>query len=253
MELVTAVLGLLALLVLVGWLWARQNITTATVYSWQTALRFTDGAFDGLLAPGRYRHLKRRTTLRIVDTRKQLVTIPGQEILTRDNINIRITLVAGFSIDDPVKALTEVANYHTDFYMRAQLVLRARISDLTLDDVLVARAAFDEILLADAQPEAEALGLSLHSLAIKDIMLPGNLKRAYAGVLEAKKEAERLLENARGETAVLRSLANSSKAYAGNPTLLQARIIQSLGSGGNSIVFAADPAQPVTVRPKGKG
>jgi hypothetical protein len=71
-------------------------------------------------------------------------------------------------------------------------------------------------------------------------MLPANLKRAFAGVLEAQKEAQRQLEKARGEQAVLRNLANSSAMYASNPMLLQARLVQVLDGGNNNVVFKTD-------------
>jgi hypothetical protein len=77
-------------------------------------------------------------------------------------------------------------------------------------------------------------------LAVRDVMLPANLKKAYSGALEAQKEAQKNLEKARGEQAVLRSLANSSKLYEEHPSLLQARVIQALANGNNSIVFGAD-------------
>lgn len=230
------------------WFW-----THTTVFDFQTGLLFTDGRFTRLLEAGRHRRRLRRTSVRIIDRRPLLVTVPGQDVLTRDKINVRISLALRYGVADPLKVETASVNHQSELYTRAQLILRARIADLALDEVLEARSAFDAALAADVAPEAEALGLELHSIAIRDIMLPGNLKRAYSGILEARKEAERLLETARGEQAVLRSLANSSKSYAANPGLLQARIIQALAAGGNSIVFSADPTQPVTVKPKGKG
>lgn len=89
------------------------------------------------------------------------------------------------------------------------------------------------------QSSTEELGLSVESITIKDIIVPASIRRAYAGILEAQKEARKKLEQARGEQAVLRNLANSSAMYDKNPALLQARLIQALSSGHNSIVFNA--------------
>lgn len=83
-------------------------------------------------------------------------------------------------------------------------------------------------------------------------MLPANLKKAFAGILEAKKEAQKQLEKARGEQAVLRNLANSSAMFDGNPMLLQARIIQSLSNGNNTVIFNA-PDNDIVVPKKVSG
>ena len=71
-------------------------------------------------------------------------------------------------------------------------------------------------------------------------MLPTNIKKAFSGILEEQKEAQRQLEKARGEQAVLRKLANVSGLYDVNPMLPQARLIQALSAGNNSVVFNAD-------------
>ena len=71
-------------------------------------------------------------------------------------------------------------------------------------------------------------------------MLPANLKKAFSGIIEAKKEAQTQLEKARGDQAVLRNLANAAGLYDANPQLLQARIIQTLANGNNTIVFGAN-------------
>ena len=77
-------------------------------------------------------------------------------------------------------------------------------------------------------------------------MLPNNLKRAYAGVLEAQKEAERRLEQARGEQAVVRSLANTARMLGENPALVQARMLQALDTGGNTLVFGSTDLATLT-------
>lgn len=77
-------------------------------------------------------------------------------------------------------------------------------------------------------------------------MLPANLKKAFSGILEARKESQTQLEKARGEQAVLRNLANAAGLYETNPQLLQARIIQTLANGNNTIVFGAEEKPVVT-------
>jgi hypothetical protein len=86
---------------------------------------------------------------------------------------------------------------------------------------------------------------------VRDVMLPGELKRAYASVIVTRKEGEAALERARAETAALRGLANAGRTLADNPGLLQLRILQELGSSsGNTVVFGAPDGLPAA-RPNG--
>ena len=94
------------------------------------------------------------------------------------------------------------------------------------------------------------IGVELLDVDIRDVMLPGELKRAFAAVIAARKEGEAALERARGETAALRSLANAGRMLDDNPGLLQLRILQEVGqSSGNTIVFGAPEAAVTAARP----
>lgn len=243
---------LLVLLVLaLAWL-AWRHLRRVIVYDFQQALLYRNGRFQRLLEPGAYHILVPWQRIDVADTRRTLATIPGQEILTRDQIALRLSLSCAYRIADPLKALRGSSHYVAEFYAACQLVLREHLAGLTLDDYLAARADTDARLAERIAAAAEPLGLAVETVAVRDIMLPGGLKRAYAGVLEARKEAERRLEEARGEQAVLRSLANAARLYAESPALMQARMIQALGQGGNTLVFGADPAAAATAPPKSR-
>lgn len=219
------------------------------IYDFQTALLYRDGRFVRRLEPGAHFLFKPVHRVEIADTRRALVTVPGQEILTKDLVNLRLSLSCGYRLADPVKALRDWSGYLPEFYAACQLAMRAHVAGLTLDELLTGRAETDAQLREAIAAKAKDYGLEVEAVAVRDIMLPGSLKRAYAGVLEARKEAERRLEEARGEQAVLRSLANAARLYADNPALVQARVIQALDSGGNTVVFGAvaeklPPAKP---------
>lgn len=212
-------------------------VASVTVYEFQRGLLYRNGAFSRILGPGKYYYFRPVTTVDILDIRKKLVTLSSQEILTKDPVNVKITLAGFYEIVDPVKARHAAEHYITEFYNHAQLLLRDIVSTLPLDTLVEKTGEIDEQLLTGISEKAEELGLAVTRLAIKDIMLPASLKKAYSGVIEAQKEAQRLLEKTRGEQAALRSLANSSKMYDANPELLQARLIQALESGGNTLVI----------------
>jgi regulator of protease activity HflC (stomatin/prohibitin superfamily) len=225
-------------------------IAGITIFDFQKGLLYRSGSFVKLLDAGRYRYLKSRSVIQIVDTRKKLISLSGQDILTKDNVNVKISLAGFYQIADPVKANRQSQNYADELYNIAQMALRNIAGSFTLDALLEKKSEMDAMLLATVAPKAEELGLSVSTIAMKDIMLPANLKKAYSGVLEAQKEAQRQLEKARGEQAVLRSLANASVLYESNPMLLQARIIQALSVGNNTIVFGADDKLTINEKPK---
>jgi regulator of protease activity HflC (stomatin/prohibitin superfamily) len=220
------------------WIW--KNLSSTTIYQYQKGLRFKDGKLVAQLDAGHYRYFAKRSSIEVFDMRKSALQLSGQEILTKDNIGIRITAVGQIQITDAVKIMQTTESYMADVYAVAQLSLRDAVSQVTLDELLASKSKLDQKLQGDVAVKCSELGIAVSGLAVRDIMLPANLKKAYGGVLEAQKDALRNVEKARGEQAVLRSLANSSKLYSENPSLLQARVIQALATGNNSIVFGAD-------------
>jgi regulator of protease activity HflC (stomatin/prohibitin superfamily) len=232
---------IVVLLMLAGlgvWLW--KNLTSTTVFEYQKGLLFKDGKLSRELDAGHYRYLSKRSTIEVFDLRRRALDLIGQEILTKDNVSIRLSVVGQIQVTEPMKVLQQSESYMAEVYALTQLALRDAVSTMTLDELLVNRTALDQLIQSNVTERANDMGLSITNLAVRDIMLPPNLKKAYAGVLEAQKNAQVNLEKARGEQAVLRSLANSSKLYAENPSLLQARVIQALSTGKNTIVFGAD-------------
>lgn len=220
--------------------WWRRNIRIVTVRDYESGLLYKNGSFIGVLSAGRYRLLKDRDSMDVVDRRNAELFIPQQNVLTKDAINIRINLTGTYRVDDPNLYRLGGTRPQTELYIHAQLAFRDGVGSLTLDEVLEKKSTLGETLTASLADKARALGIAVTMLAIKDIVLPPSLKRAYAGILEAQKDAQKKLEQARGEQAVLRNLANSSAMYDKNPMLLQARLIQALANGSNSIVFNAE-------------
>lgn len=228
----------LALIAAAFWAWRATGVTT--IYDFETGLLYKNGIYVKVLEAGRYRYLKSRTKIETVDMRKLPSTFSGQEVLTKDHVSLRMTTVGQFLISDIELAVRKTVSHQAELHTVAQLALREAIGNFALDEVLEKKSELNTLLLSAVQKGAKPLGLDVLSFAIRDVMLPANLKKAFAGALEAQKEAQRQLEMARGEQAVLRSLANSAKLYENNPTLLQARVIQALSTGNNSIVFSAD-------------
>jgi len=216
------------------------------VYQYQKGLRFNRGRLHSILGPGKYTFYRFANSLVAVDMRKRVVPVPGQEILTADNICLKITVEAVFEVSDPEKAVTAVEDYHSYLYSGLHAGLRAITGTLTSDELLAKRNEIGAKLLEATRPAASDAGINLIDARVRDISFPGEIKAIFARVVAAQKEGLALLERARGESAALRNLANSAKMLDENPNLLQLRLIQELGqSSGHTVIIGATGAPAV--------
>lgn len=209
-----------------------------TVYEHQQALLYRRGILTKVLPPGMYWYNRLFTSFLVMDMRSQWLTIPGQEILTQDNAPVKVSLVANYKIIEPLKAAA-LQSYQEDLYILLQLALRERVSQLTLEGLLQKRTLTEGLKESINLRVAEA-GLTLLDIQAKDIMLSGELKKAYGEILKAKQQGLAALERARGETAALRNLANAAKLLEDNPLLFKLRLLQSAAESGNSVVISTE-------------
>jgi regulator of protease activity HflC (stomatin/prohibitin superfamily) len=233
-EFVIAVL----LVVLIAVVLVRPIVTVATVHDYQRGLRYRNGRLVGLLDPGTHIAVRPFTEIQLLDGRPTSITVPGQEILTADGVALRVSLTARYVVADPVAAVHNDQNYVTALYTALHGGLREALAGRTADDVLAARAEIGPAVGGAVASELARLGVELLGVDVRDVMVPTELKRAFAGIVAARREGEAALERARGETAALRSLANAGRMIEDNPGLLQLRILQQIGgSSGNTIML----------------
>jgi regulator of protease activity HflC (stomatin/prohibitin superfamily) len=221
------------------------------VFQFERGLEYRDGRFTRLLGPGAYRRWVRSTTIVKVDVRRRVVAVAGQEVLTADGVPLRLTLAASFHVADPAAAHNHVADYHDALYLLLQLEVRRVVGESPVEGVLARRAEFGPTLLEACAEPARALGLELEAVDVKDLTLPGDLKRMFARVVEARQEGLAALEKARGETAALRNLANAARLLEDSPALAQLRLLQHLATtSGNTYVLGVPSTMvPLPDRP----
>lgn len=206
-----------------------------TVYDYEAGLKFVRGKLVEALPPGRYQTWARETIIERVDLRGQSLAISGQEILTQDNLPVRVTVIVAWKIADPLLYKRAVANVTTRLYEMAQVILRKRIGALTLDAVLADRSTIDAGAVAEFATDAAAMGVTITGFDMRDITLVGAAKQAFSDIWRAQKEGLAALERARGEQAALRSLANAARMLKGNPELMNLRVLQALqGQAGKT-------------------
>jgi regulator of protease activity HflC (stomatin/prohibitin superfamily) len=203
-------------------------------------LLYRKGKFVEVLGPGRRICWGRHYTLAAHDLRKASLLVAGQEVLTADNVGLKLSLLVTYQVTAPVKTAHETQNWQGDLYNAAQIALRVVVGGVPVEALLSQRLEIGAQLLARVQPEAVKIGVNVLALEVKDVMFPADLKRAFGEVLKAKQEGQAALERARGESAALRNLANAARILDGNPALMNLRLMQSLSAAqsvGNTLVL----------------
>jgi regulator of protease activity HflC (stomatin/prohibitin superfamily) len=222
----------------------RASVRIATVHDYERGLRYRRGRFSGLIDPGTHISFPPFTEVRVLDGRPAFMTIEGQEVLTSDGVALKVSLAARYVIGDPVAAIMGDQSFGRAMHLELQLGLREVLAARTVDDVLASRTTIGPAVLEKTATKLGRLGIELLAVEVRDLMLPADLKRLFAGVVAARKEGEASLERVRSETASLRNLANAGRMVEDNPGLLQLRMLQQLGeSSGNTVMLTMPDGQ----------
>lgn len=189
-----------------------------------------------------------------VDVREAALTVQGQEVLTADQLTVKISVVLRYRIVNAEQAFRSVQNYYEQLYQSVQESLRVAVAAKKLDEILVQREQLVEAMQPLIAEQAERLGLKAERVMVRDFMLSGELKEAYAEVVKARMEGAAALERARGESASLRNLANATQLLETHPGLFQLRYLQTidqaLTSGNGHTLMVGVPANqpPIVVK-----
>ena len=250
MDLVPLLLLILVIAIVASVL--ARLVGTTTVHEYERGVRFVRGRFVGLAEAGTAYYLRPTTEIRVLDVRPTSMTIEGQEVMTSDGVALKISLVARFVIGDAAAyVLTDSASGRT-MYLDIQLGLREVVAGRTIDEVLAARTTIGPEILTLVAPQVMTIGIELTAVEVRDVMVPAELKRAFAAVVAARHEGAASLERARGETAALRSLANAGRMIGDNPGLLSLRVVQELSArSGNTVVLGLDGSGVTAPSPTG--
>jgi len=218
----------------------RESLETVTIWDYQVGLHFKDGRFIETLESGKHRLWGRGHSVILFDSRISEMVVQGQELMTADSATVKLTAVAQWKIADAKAFHQGAENAHGALYTQIQLAMRELVGGLELDDVLGRKIDFGKTLFNGVAKGARAeLGVEVIRIEIRDVILGGELKSSYAGVITARKEAQAKQERARGDAA-LRTFANAARVYETNPELFRLRYLETLkelGAGyGNQLI-----------------
>jgi len=187
-----------------------------------------------LLVPGADRMV--RVSLRTVTLR-----IPPQEVITRDNVPVRVTAVAYFRVIDPNRSVLEVEDYSGATLQIAQTTLRSVLGKADLDTLLAERERLNESLQQIIDEQTEPWGIKVTIVEIKDVEIPDSMQHALARQAEAERNRRAKVINAEGEFQAADRLADAAEVIRPNPVTLQLRYLQALSdisaNQASTIVF----------------
>ncbi|WP_029288315.1 SPFH domain-containing protein [Cellulomonas sp. HZM] len=207
------------------------------VQEWEKVLVYKDGRFEVELAPGRFRLARRRRRFVHVVVRPRVLTVPVQEVLTADGLSVKVSLTGVLRVAD-ARAWTEAVQTPDAFvYAELQVALRDEVAARTLEELLAQRVQVADALLAATAQFVASVGAVLERLAVRDVVVPAELRRAAADAATARLEGLVALERARTEVAATRALANAARLVGTTPGLLELRTLQAVEAGGATVVL----------------
>ena len=164
-----------------------------------------------------------RVGLRII-----ALDIQPQNVITRDNVSVKVNAVLYFRVRDPVKAIVEVEDYLFATSQLAQTSLRSVIGQAELDELLAEREKYNDMLRRIIDEATDRWGIEVTAVEVKDIDLPQEMKRAMARQAEAERERRAKVVNALGEHQASHKLADAARILSTQPMSLQLRFLQTV-------------------------
>jgi regulator of protease activity HflC (stomatin/prohibitin superfamily) len=164
-----------------------------------------------------------RISLRLVT-----LDIPPQDVITRDNVSIKVNAVVYFRVVDPNKAVVEVENYLYATSQLAQTTLRSVVGQMELDELLAQREKINMQLQDILDKHTEPWGIKVSLVETKQVDLPEEMRRAIARQAEAERERRAKIIHAEGEFQAAEKLAQAAKVISTNPSAIQLRFLQTL-------------------------
>jgi regulator of protease activity HflC (stomatin/prohibitin superfamily) len=198
------------------------------VKEYERAVVFRLGRVAGVRGPGVVIIIPVIDRATIIDLRIHTVDVPRQRIITKDNVEVSVDAVVYYRIQDPLKAVLTVRNYHLAVTMLAQTVLRDVIGKSELDELLTRREELNKELQRILDELTDPWGIKVTAVTIKEVVLPEGMIRAMARQAEAERWRRAKVIEAEGERQAAKILAEAARLYEEHPAALRLRELQTL-------------------------
>ena len=198
------------------------------VQQYERGVIFVLGRLDGAKGPGIFLVPPFVSRMVKVDLRIVTLTVPPQEVITRDNVTVKVTAVLYFRVMDPAAAVVNVMNFMQATTQIGQTTLRNVLGQSELDELLSQRNKINQDLQTIIDEHTEQWGVKVTAVEIKDIELPTTMQRAMAKQAEAEREKRAKIIHAEGEMQASSQLAKAAGVISSEPGALQLRYLQTL-------------------------
>jgi hypothetical protein len=198
------------------------------VKEYERIVIFTLGKVTNVLEPGLSLTIPPFQVSKRIDTRIVTMSIPSQEIITRDNVSVKTAAVCFFQVVDPIKAVTKIEDPYAATNQIAQTTLRSVLGQHELDELLTERDSINSKLSEIIDRQTEPWGIKVVAVEVKDVEIPESMQRAMARQAEAERERRAKIVAAEGEHQAAERLAAAAAVISATPGAMQLRQLQTM-------------------------
>jgi len=204
------------------------SATIKVVSEWERGVIFRFGKYDRTRGPGLVFMFPGVERMIKVDLRVITMDVPAQEVITKDNVTMKVNAVIYFRILDPEAAVIKVLDYIKATFQISQTTLRSILGQHEMDEILANREKINDSLQQIIDQQTEPWGIKVSTVEVKDIELPEVMQRAMAKQAEAEREKRAKIIHAEGEFQAAQRLSDAADVISKNPTTIQLRYLQTL-------------------------
>lgn len=209
---------------------------------YERGVKFKKGKFYSILQPGWHIIIPVFQSYQKIDIRVKVIDVPEQEAITKDNVSIKINAVIYYNIFDAQKAILAVENFNYAVSQLAQTTMRNIVGSVSLDELLTQRETISSNICQIVDKATDEWGVKIQNVELKDIALPGEMKRVMAKVAEAEREKSAVITKAEGELEASKNLAEAANNLSAAPGALHLRTLATINDvssdQSNTIIFA---------------
>ena len=222
----------LIIILIIGLLFLFASVKVAREY--ERGVVFRLGRLIGIKGPGVFILIPFIDKAVKVDLRTITLNVPPQEVITKDNVTVKVNAVAYFRVVDAAKAIVQVENYLVATSQISQTTLRSVLGQVDLDQLLSERDQINERLQAIIDQQTHPWGVKVSVVEVKDVELPSTMQRAIARQAEAERERRAKVIAADGEFQASEKLSQAAAIIGTQPGALQLRYLQTMNEIGSS-------------------
>ena len=222
----------LIIILVIGLLFLFASVKVAREY--ERGVVFRLGRLIGIKGPGVFILIPFIDKAVKVDLRTITLNVPPQEVITKDNVTVKVNAVAYFRVVDAAKAIVQVENYLVATSQISQTTLRSVLGQVDLDQLLSERDQINERLQAIIDQQTHPWGVKVSVVEVKDVELPSTMQRAIARQAEAERERRAKVIAADGEFQASEKLSQAAAIIGSQPGALQLRYLQTMNEIGSS-------------------